>query len=176
LVFDQSSRLFASNQSEQIAATVPGGELLPRSANSEFRHMRSTLFAAMVVLVGGVIAGAVAADSPNDQPGEAKPSAARLKGMKEALAEIEKGHLRQKEFALPAPAWFGEYLKMLREKCGVNWITVGMRSEDPKDPRAEIDGYNDVMRVEIEHRFGKDILKTLRQQAESDFIKARGKQ
>jgi hypothetical protein len=147
-----------------------------RLANTEFMIMKTTLALAVLVFVGGMIVGPLVADSPNDQPGEAKPSAARLKGMKEALAEIEKGHLRQKEFALPAPAWFGEYLKMLREKCGVNWITVEMRSEDPKDPRAEIDGYNDVMRVEIEHRFGKDILKTLRKQAESDFIKARGKQ
>lgn len=137
--------------------------------------MKTTLASALLLLVGALIVGPLVADSPNDQPGGAKPSAARLKGMKDAEADIEKGQLKHKEFALPDAAWFGEYLKLLKERCGVEWLTVEMRSDDPKDPRAEIDGYNDVMRVEIEHRFGKDILKTLRKQAESDFIKARGK-
>jgi hypothetical protein len=50
-------------------------------------------------------------------------------------------------------------------------VTVEIRSVDPKDLRAEIGGYNDIMRVEIEHRFGKDILQKLRKQAETEFLK-----
>jgi hypothetical protein len=130
-----------------------------------------TLASALLVLLGGLIVGPLFADLQPGKSGTAKPSAARLKGMKEALADIEKGQLRQKEFPLPDPAWFGDYLKLLKDKCGVDWVTVEIRVNDPKDPRAEIDGYNDVMRVEIEHRFGKDILEKLRKQAETEFLK-----
>ena len=130
-----------------------------------------TLASAVLVLLGGLIVGPLFADLQPGKSGTAKPSAARLKGMKEALAEIEKGQLKQKEFPLPDPAWFGDYLELLKKKCGVEWVTVEIGSVDPKDPRAEIDGYNDIMRVEIEHRFGKDVLQKLRKQAETEFLK-----
>lgn len=138
-----------------------------RLANKEFMIVKTALVSALLVVLGGLIVGPLAADPPRP----AKPSAARLKGMKEALADIEKGQLKQKEFPLPDPAWFGDYLELLKKKCGVDWVTVEIGSADPKDPRAEIDGYNDIMRVEIEHRFGKDILQKLRKQAESEFLK-----
>jgi hypothetical protein len=89
--------------------------------------------------------------------------------MKAAVADIEKGLLRQKEFPLPDPGWFKGYVELLRTECGVEWETV-----DPKGDnrgRAELDGYNDVMRVEIEHRYEGGILDKLKKRAEDAWRK-----
>ena len=91
--------------------------------------------------------------------------------MKDALADIEKGFLKQKEFPLPDPAWFGEYLQRLKKECGVDWEMVQNALEDPRDSRAELDGYNDVMRVEIEHRYGRGVLTKLYEKAETEYFK-----
>ena len=97
------------------------------------------------------------------------PGMARLKGMKDALADLERSRLQLKEFPLPAPGWFPAYLELLRKECGVEWQSVRFEDvlQEGTNPRAELDGYNDLMRVEIEHRHGPGILSKLRERAES---------
>lgn len=122
------------------------------------------------VLIGLVFASSVSAAAPQGDPGKTVLNPTRLKGMKDALTDIEKGQLKQKEFPLPNPPGFGEYLALLKKECGVEWVTVSMPSDNPKNPRAEIDGYNDVMRVEIEHRYGKGILQKLSAKSRADHL------
>jgi hypothetical protein len=111
-----------------------------------------------VVVVSGLVFSSLA-DEPKGGSAKGKPNPARLKGMKAALADIEKGSLKQKEFPLPDPAWFGVYMELLKKECGVEWEMVDQK--DYKEGRAELDGYNDVMRVEIEHRYERGILDKL---------------
>jgi len=119
-------------------------------------------FVALVVITGLVLN--VLADEPRkaDLP-KRKPNPERLKGMKAAVADIEKGLLKQKEFPLPDPAWFAGYLALLKKECGVTWEMVN--AKDYKEGRAGLDGYNDVMRVEIEYRYERGILEKLEKQA-----------
>jgi len=137
--------------------------------------MRTTFLSALLVLLGWLIVSPLPGDPPQGDPGKVKPTAARLKGMKDALADIEKGQLKQKEFALPDPAWFGQYRQLLKKECAVDWVTVDKSSDEPKNPRAEIDGYNDVMRVEIEHRYGKGILEKLHEKAKTEYFRDKEK-
>ena len=137
--------------------------------------MRTTFVSSLLLLFGWLIVSPFPASPQQSDPGKAKPSTARLKGMKDALAGIEKGQLKQKEFALPNPAWFGDYLQLLKKECAVDWVTVDKASDEPKNPRAEIDGYNDVMRVEIEHRYGKGILEKLHEKAKAEYFTSKDK-
>jgi hypothetical protein len=127
-----------------------------------------TRFVALVVVTGLVL------NSRADEPRKAdlpkgKPNPARLKGMKAAVADIEKGLLKQKEFPLPDPAWFPDYLALLKKECGVTWEMVDPK--DYKEGRAELDGYNDVMRVEIEYRSERGILDKLKKKAKDAWEK-----
>lgn len=114
-------------------------------------------------LVFGVLAKAGPANQPN---GKMDPD--RLMGMKAALADLEKGILKQKEYPpLPSPAFHATYTRLLRTECGVAWEVVN----SPKYSealRASVAGYNDVMRAEVEHRFGRDILKKLWNRAQGN--------
>ena len=104
------------------------------------------------------------------QPDKNQPNLYRLKGMKAAIADIEAGKLRQKSGSLPDPPWHRRYVELLNEKCRVRWETI---TDKPTAKLiAEMGGYNDVMRVEIEDRFGRDILDTLRNKAEADYRKS----
>jgi hypothetical protein len=95
----------------------------------------------------------------------------RLKGMKAAVADLEKGKLKLRSLPLPDAAWQQQYIDLLRSEYGVAWETT----DDVSEPLGrELLGYNDVMRAEIEHRFGKDALQTLEKKAEADFRKASG--
>ena len=111
-------------------------------------------------------------------PGETKDkakTAARLKGMRAALADLDKGVLKQKSFPLPDPAWFADYLRLLKKECGVDWETV----DNPPETEAllaEMGGYNDVMRVEIEHRYGKGILEKLHERAMAEYFRSLAKE
>jgi hypothetical protein len=96
---------------------------------------------------------------------KAKVDAERVKGMKAAVADIEKGVLKLIEPPLPAPAWYAEYRKLLKKECGVETTIEGFE-DDPSGGRKGAAGYNDVMRVEIEHRFGVGILGRLQKRAE----------
>jgi imidazolonepropionase-like amidohydrolase len=122
----------------------------------------------MLFLVGPLL-GSLPAQSPGGGAEGAKPAAARLKGMRDALADIEKGLLKQKGFSQPDPAWFPEYLRLLKKEHGIDWETVAKSQEEPRDARAGLDGYNEVMLAEIEHRFGKGALDKLQERAKADY-------
>jgi hypothetical protein len=107
------------------------------------------------------------------EPKKTKPNPARLKGMKAALADIEAGNLKLKSFPLPDPAWHGHYVELLRKECGVIWETVTDKATDARI--AEMGGYNDVMRVEIEFRFERGILEKLTDRAKEEHAKSKDK-
>jgi hypothetical protein len=130
------------------------------------------------VLTVAVLAGLWAAPA---RPGplqaeqdQKQPNPDRLKGMKAAVADIEAGKLTQKSFPLPDPAWHGRYVELLKKECGVEWEPV--RDNPSAELIAEMGGYNDVMRVEIEHRFGRDILDKLQRKAEAEYRKSQEKE
>ena len=126
----------------------------------------------MVLLVfTGFCAAPAWSDSPKAE--QKQPNPDRLKGMKAAIADIEARKLKQKSFPLPDPVWQERYVELLKKECGVEWETV--TDEAAAKLIAEVRGYNDVMRVEIEHRFGRDILEKLQKKAEAEFRKAQEK-
>jgi hypothetical protein len=130
--------------------------------------MRVLICVLALVVFGGFFAAPVRSDSPKAEPDKKKPDPDRLKGMKAAVADIEAGKLKLKYMPLPAPPWQGRYVELLRKECGVEWETV---EKATADLIAEMGGYDDVMIVEIEHRFGKGILEKLQKKAEADFRK-----
>ena len=89
--------------------------------------------------------------------------------MKAAIADLEKGVLKQKEYPpLPYPPHYQDYIRLLKSEARVEWEVVRSPA-DSKQLREEVDGYNDVMRAEIQHRFGSDIFQKLR-------LKSQGKE
>jgi hypothetical protein len=93
--------------------------------------------------------------------------AARDKGAKAAAATIAAGTLTLREYPpLPYPPGHQEYVKLLRERCGVG-------SQVPRLPAGvpeagfieEVRGWNDVMEAEIERRYGVGIFAELRAEA-----------
>ena len=101
------------------------------------------------------------AEEPRIQSSPAKISSHRLKGMKSAIADLEEGIMKQKEYPpLPYSPYHPDFIRLLKVECGVDWESVKSTS-DPKDLRDRTDGYNDIMRAEIEHRFGRDIFQKL---------------
>jgi hypothetical protein len=89
--------------------------------------------------------------------GPRKPSAERLAGMKAALGDIEKGVLKQKLPSLTEPEWVKGYVESLRRlQPPVECEEVGAKKFEER--RAEFDGYNAVMRAEIESRIAGDKL------------------
>jgi len=116
----------------------------------------------------------VVAEASGKEPGKGlapanpnKPDPDRFKGMKAALGDLQAGKLKQKSFPLPAPPWHARYVELLKKECGVEWETL--TGEATLKKITELAGYNDVMRVEIEHRFGRDILDTLQKKAEAEL-------
>lgn len=102
--------------------------------------------------------------------GEVKPKAntARLNGMKAAIFDLEKGILKQKEYPpLPYPPGYIEFIRLLKSECGVEWEVIRTQT-DSKDLREEVSGYNDVMRAEIQHRYGIEIFESLHKKAKGE--------
>jgi hypothetical protein len=122
-----------------------------------------TCFVALVMVTGLVL------NSLGGEPRKGKPNPNRLKGMKAAVEDIEKGLLKLKEFPLPDPPWFADYLALLKKESGVTWEMVDLK--DYKEGRAGLDGYNDVMRVEIEYRYEPGILDKLQKKAKDSWEK-----
>lgn len=121
-------------------------------------------------LVTSFVSGSSAAEGARSKP--ATMNIDRLKGMKAAVADLEKGKLKLRSLPLPDAAWQQQYIDLLRSEYGVAWETT----DDVSEPLGrELLGYNDVMRAEIEHRFGQDALQTLQKKAEADFRKASGR-
>jgi hypothetical protein len=128
-----------------------------------------SLSVAVLFLVGSLL-GSLWAQPPRDGTVKPKTGAARLKGMRDALDDIERGLLKQKEFSLPDPVWFPDYLLLLKKECNIDWERVAKAPGEPKEDGARLDGYNEVMRSEIEHRFGKGVLDRLHERAKTDFF------
>jgi hypothetical protein len=101
-------------------------------------------------------------------PDKKKSDPDRLKGMKAAIADIEAGKLRLKMPPLPSPAWHAAYLELLGKECGV---TEELVTEFTGKVGIELHGYNDVVTLEIEHRFGKGILEKLHKKAMEEWEK-----
>lgn len=88
------------------------------------------------------------------------------KGVADARASIQQNKLLLKEHPpLPAPAWHGDYIKLLKERCNCDYVVIG----DPKLPQdqvEEIRGWNETMRAELQARHGGAILDELQAAAE----------
>jgi hypothetical protein len=97
---------------------------------------------------------------------------ARLRGMKAALADLEAGKLKLKSFPLADPAWQGRYVALLKEKYGVAYEVFTGYALDTT--LAELGGYNAVMQMEIEHRFGEGALAKLQKQVTDEFVRKTG--
>lgn len=107
------------------------------------------------------------------QEGKAKPvNADRLQGMKAALADVEKGTMKLKAVPPPAPPWEADYLKLVKEECGVEIVYVDDKESSDTKLRARMDGYNAVILLEIEHRHGKGTLERLGKRAMDEHQKA----
>jgi len=124
-----------------------------------------------LVVFGGFFAAPTWSDSPKAEPDKKKPDPNRLKGMKAAVADIEAGKLKLKYPPLPDPVWQERYVELLKKECGVEWETV---NEATADQIAEMGGYDGVIILEIEYRFGKGILEKLQKKAEAEFRKSKG--
>ncbi len=92
-------------------------------------------------------------------PMAANPNSARHLGMKAALADIEAGKLKQKFPAYPELPQLRALAAQLKKKYGIE--TAFVQKVDDK-VAAQILGYNEVMRMEIGHRFGPAALDLLR--------------
>jgi imidazolonepropionase-like amidohydrolase len=109
------------------------------------------------------------ADAPQESAKIAKPVNGRLKGMHDALADVENGVLKLRGFTRPESPVSSEYVRLLKKEYGVVVERLPKKAEDaPKDEQAELQGYNDLTRAEIEHRFGDGALAKLQLRAISD--------
>ena len=98
----------------------------------------------------------------------------RIAGMKEALADLEKGFLKIKGVPPPSSPWEDEYRKLLKQECGIDNVYVSYEETSTPKLQARMEGYNDLMLLEIEHRYGRDIFERLGKKAMDDYFKARG--
>ncbi|MEN1681036.1 MAG: hypothetical protein AAGJ46_15720 [Planctomycetota bacterium] len=64
---------------------------------------------------------------------------------------------------MPYSPSYPPFIKLLKSECGVEWRVI--KKKHDKELQEEVDGYNDLMRAEIEHRFGREILQELRDRA-----------
>jgi hypothetical protein len=108
-------------------------------------------------------------------------TAAREKGIKEATVAIAAGKLLLKEYPpLPSPAEHGEYIKLLRERCGVEYevprLPPGVAEADFIQ---EVRGWNETMQAEIKRKFGEGIFTELHDEARrrwQEKVRPRGKE
>jgi hypothetical protein len=112
-----------------------------------------TLLVTCVVCCGPFVSLA-SSEAQKEGPAYSKPNPDRLKGMKAAVADIEAGMLKQKFPPYPDSLEHRTYTDLLKKECGV--VTEVVREFVGK-AGMEMSGYNDMMRVEIEYRFGEGI-------------------
>lgn len=108
--------------------------------------------------------GASSADD-GKVPAKGKTSPDRLRAMKAALADIEKGILRQVlAYPFAPPPYIGAYADLAKQEYG---IQISLTRDLTRDEN----GYNQVMLMEIEHRFGRGVLTKLMERAEAEHKK-----
>ena len=92
----------------------------------------------------------------------------RERGAKAAAEAIAAGTLKLKEYPpLPSPAGHQEYIRLLRERCGVEYeVPTRPPGVSEGDFIQEVRGWNDTMTAEIERRFGAGILGRLRDEGQ----------
>jgi hypothetical protein len=95
-------------------------------------------------------------------------SAGHAKGVADAKAAIAAGTLKLKEYPpLPSPAWQGEYVKLLKERCGVGYEVPGLPPGVAEaDFIQEVRGWNETMQAAIEQKCGNGILAQLHEEAQ----------
>ncbi len=107
----------------------------------------------------------------NDAPELSSGPTGYEKGAKEAATAIAAGNLKLREYPpLPYPPGHQEYVKLLRERCGIEY-------EVPKLPPGvdktvfiqEVRGWNDVMNAEIKRTHGADIFEQLHEEARKQW-------
>jgi hypothetical protein len=130
------------------------------------------LLCCLALVVFCLFATPVWSDSPKPDKNKLNPD--RLKGMKAAIAEIESGKLKLKSFPPPASPWHDRYVNLLKMECGIECELISTDKDRDKIV-AEMGGYNDVMRAEIEHRFGVGIINNLGKKAEAEYLKSKKK-
>ena len=91
----------------------------------------------------------------------------RDKGGRAAERSIAADILKLREYPpLPYPPGHAEFVKLLRERCGVGWEVVRLPAGGSSVGLSqEVQGWNDVMRTEIRRRFGADIFTRLDEEA-----------
>jgi hypothetical protein len=90
-------------------------------------------------------------------------SPAAEEGRREAHADIRAGRLILRNYGFAAGV-VGPYAQLLKERFGVQQRAVAGCVIDA-ELAAETRAYNDVMKAEIEKRFGAGVLETLRKEA-----------
>jgi hypothetical protein len=119
--------------------------------------MRRWTAVAAVVAAGVLVAGCSYGHAPG-----------RERGAKEAAGAITAGTLKLKEYPpLPSPAGHQEYIRLLRERCGVEYEVPQLPpGVSEGDFIQEVRGWNDTMKAEIERRFGAGILGRLQDEGQ----------
>jgi hypothetical protein len=99
--------------------------------------------------------------------------ASRDRGASAAMLDIKVGKLKLKEYPpLPTPAGYGEYVRLLQARCGVDYEVVKPPAGvNEADFSAEVRGWNEKMTAEIERKFGADILSRLYREAQQRWQK-----
>ena len=82
-------------------------------------------------------------------------------GIAEAQKDIAAGKLILREPPIPAPGWYGDYHRLLKEK-GIDVEMVKALLDDDLT-------YNQTMTTEIEKKHGAGIIGKLQKQAEEDW-------
>ena len=92
-------------------------------------------------------------------------------GAAEAQQDIQRGHLEVRGYGLPA-RWVPDYARLLNDRLGVRFNTVAgcMVSSRLANHTNE---YNEVMRREIERRYGAGILEKLADEASKTYAGTR---
>lgn len=93
----------------------------------------------------------------------------REKGATDAASAIAAGKLKLKEYPpLPYPPGHGEYLQLLRDRCGIEYEVVKLPAGvDENDFIMEVQGWNEVMKAEIKRQHGADIFGRLEAEAQA---------
>jgi hypothetical protein len=90
------------------------------------------------------------------------------RGQTAATAALAEGKLKIKEYPpLPSPPGHGEYIALLRERCGVEYESVVSNKPGIDELLVEeVRGWNDVMKPAIQNKFGPDIFTILQKEAQ----------
>jgi len=77
-------------------------------------------------------------------------------GRELAERDIAAGNLSLKGYGPPRPAWHRDYVKLLKERHGIEVVGVAGCTVTPEFSE-EVKGYNDRMNQEVASRFGADV-------------------